>query len=103
MSQFSANTGDIGDGASRLGRISAEIAELHGQVGGHYSAAAGTSIDGQLDDLMDTWNVALPQFGAAGDGLQSALFGAASNYAAADGVTANAADAAGAPGGVQPA
>ena len=102
MSQFSANTGDIGDGASRLGSISSEIAELHGQVGGHYSAAAGTSIDGQLDDLMGTWNALLPQFGVAGDSLRSALFGAASNYEAADGVTANAADAAEAPSGVSP-
>jgi hypothetical protein len=103
MSQFTANTGDIGDGASRLGSMSSEIAELHGQLGGHYSAGAGTSISGQLDDVMDTWNAVLPQFGAAGDGLQSALLGAASNYASADGVTADAANAAEAPGGVQPA
>ena len=102
MSQFSVNTGDINDGAIRLGGMSSEIAELHGQVGDHYSAAEGTSISGQLDDLMDTWNAVLPTFGAAGDGLQSVLYGSASNYEAADEVTANAADAAQAPGGARP-
>lgn len=97
MSQFSANTGDIAEGGSRLAGLSGEIAELHGQVGEHYSAAAGTPIEGQLDEVMDTWGVVLPQFGATSDSLHLALGTTASNYEAADGVTADAAAAAEAP------
>lgn len=101
MAQFSANTGDINDAAGPLGSISPEIADLHGQVSGHYSAGAGTPIEGHIDDVMSQWETVLPQFGAAGDGLQSVLYGSSTNYEAADAITAKAA-AAHTPEGVKP-
>ena len=84
MSEFSVVTGVVDDMSTRLGVISPEVAELHGQVGTHSSAAAQTPLHGALSSLMGDWAEALPHFGLSGDRLQAAMRGAAAHYRAAD-------------------
>ena len=84
MSEFSVVTGAVEDMSTRLGVISPEVAELHGQVGTHSSAAAQTPLHGPLSSLMGDWAAALPHFGLSGERLQAAMQGAAAHYRAAD-------------------
>lgn len=91
MSEFSVVTSAVEEMSARLGNISRDTEELHGQVGTHTSAAAGTSVDGALGGLMGRWGAVLPHFGLSGDRLQAAMRGAASAYRAADAAVENAA------------
>jgi hypothetical protein len=96
MSGFSVVTTTVEDMSTRLGVISPEVAELHGQVGAHSSAAAQTALHGALSSLMGDWAAALPHFGLSGERLQAAMQGAAAHYRAADtavGQAANGSDA----------
>lgn len=91
MSEFSVVTGEIEGMSARLGVISADAAELCGQVGQHAAAAAQTPAAGALNDLMGRWAAALPRYGIAGDRLQAAMRGAAAAYTTADTAVADAA------------
>jgi hypothetical protein len=91
MSSFSVVTSAVQDMSTRLGVISPEVAELHGQVGTHSSAAAQTSLHGPLSSLMGDWAAALPHFGLSGERLQAAMQGAAAHYRAADAAVGDAA------------
>jgi len=84
MSTFSVVTSAVEDMSTRLGVISPEVAELHGQACVHSSAAAETSLHGALSSLMGDWAAALPHFGLSGERLQAAMQGAAAHYRAAD-------------------
>jgi hypothetical protein len=84
MSGFSVITSELVAMHGRLGTISRDVEELHGQVGAYASAGAQTAVDGSLGELMGRWSAALPQFGQAGDSLQATMSGAAAAYIAAD-------------------
>jgi hypothetical protein len=84
MSEFSVVTSAVDEMSTRLGVISQDTTELHGQVGAHASAAAQTPLDGVLSGLMGNWAAALPHFGLSGERLQAAMSGAAAHYRAAD-------------------
>lgn len=93
MSEFSVVTSMVDGMSARLGVISADVDELHGQAGAHSTAAAQTPLDGALSGLMGDWAAMLPHFGLAGDRLQGAMRGAAGAYQAADADVGNAAGA----------
>ena len=93
MSEFSVVTSMVEGMSARLGVISSDVDELHGQMGAHGSAAAQTPLDGALSGLMGNWAAVLPHFGFAGDRLQGAMRGAAGAYQAADADVGNAANA----------
>jgi hypothetical protein len=93
MSEFSVVTSMVDGMSARLGVISADVDELHGQASAHVSAAAQTPLHGPLSGLMGDWAAMLPHFGLAGDRLQGAMRGAAGAYRAADAAVGDAAGA----------
>jgi hypothetical protein len=93
MSEFSVVTSMVEGMSARLGVISGDVTELHGQVAAHSSAAAQTPLHGALSGLMGDWAAMLPHFGLAGDRLQGAMRGAAGAYCAADAAVSDAAGA----------
>jgi hypothetical protein len=95
MSEFSVITSAVEDMSARMGAISPETADVHGQASAHVSAAANTSLDGTLGGLMGQWTAVLPHFGLSGERLQAAMQGAAAHYRAADAAVEGAAGGAG--------
>ena len=84
MSEFSVITSAVEEMSARLGVISPDTEEIHGQAGAHGTAAAQTPLDGALSGLMGQWSAALPHFALSGARLQGAMQGAAAHYRAAD-------------------
>ena len=84
MSEFSVVTSAVEEMSTRLGVISPDTDEIHGQASAHTSAAAQTHLDGALSGLMGQWAAVLPHFGLSGARLQAAMQGAAAHYRAAD-------------------
>src|SRR6185437_14419215 len=99
MSEFGVVTSAVEEMSTRLGVISLDTAEIHGQAGAHTSAAARTPLDSALGGLMSQWTAVLSHFGLSGERLQAAIQGAAAHYRAADAAVEGAAGGGAAGGG----
>lgn len=84
MSTFRVTPAAIAEAAGRLGAISSGVDGLHGRLGAHSGAAAGTPLDGALDGLIGHWAQVLPVFALAGERLTGAVGGAAAAYTVSD-------------------
>ncbi|HEY5431563.1 MAG TPA: hypothetical protein VIK04_20775 [Solirubrobacteraceae bacterium] len=90
MSQLHVAPEQVVQSAGRLSRISAEIGEVHGQVGARAGAAAGTRADATVQGSFNRWATALPQFAQAADRLLVAMAIAGAGYRLADDVVGEA-------------
>lgn len=84
MSHVQVTPEQIVDHAHRLSGIAPHIGELHGGLGAHVDAAAGTSGHAAVQDSFSRWATALPHFARAADGLLVAMALAGAGYRVAD-------------------
>jgi uncharacterized protein YukE len=95
MSRVHVTPEHVVQSAGRLGGISSQVADLHGQLGAHVSAGAGTLADGAVQTSFARWSTALPQYGQAADRLLVAMAAAAAGYQLTDDEVGGACDIAG--------
>jgi hypothetical protein len=90
MPAFLVDPNLVSDASLRLGSVPREVEDIHGQLGRHVGAAAGTPASGAVDDLLSRFSNLLPQFALAGAHLSRAVGGAARDYHASDATVAEA-------------
>jgi hypothetical protein len=97
VSGFLVDPNVVVEASVRLGSVAVGVQEVHGQLGRHLGAAAGTPAGGAVDDLLSRLSRAFGEFAAAGAELSRAVGGAASDYHGTDSAVAAACET-GAPG-----
>jgi hypothetical protein len=90
MPAFLVDPNVVADASLRLGSVPRGVQDIHGQLGRHRRAAAGTPAAGAIDDLMSRLSQVLPEFALASAHLSRAVAGAARDYHASDAAVADA-------------
>ncbi len=84
MSKFSVLTATVADASARMTTIAPGVREIHGRLGQHTGAAAGTPAGGAVRELMGHWSSVLPEFALAAEQLSEAMAAAAQAYHESD-------------------
>jgi hypothetical protein len=90
MPAFLVDPNVVTDASLRLSSVPRAVEGVHGQLGRHLGAAAGTPAAGAIDDLLSRFSQVLPQFALASAHLSRAVGSAARDYHDSDAAVAGA-------------
>jgi hypothetical protein len=90
MPTFLVDPSVVADASLRLECVPSAVQDIHGRLGHHLGAAAGTPAAGAIDDLLSRFSHVLPQFALASAHLSQAINTAARDYHASDTAVAEA-------------